>query len=344
MLTQTLYQHPLPDSFFRPNEDRAYLTALFQLEAERNEVILYTNESGFRLVGMFPHDSGEALFGFWETPNDLAINGQAFAQLRADAQVRGRTTLVGPINFNTFHAYRLRLTASPSWGQFDREPAQPVYYQTILETLGFSVRSRFASRMIHSEDIPFAYELKEQLLASLAQMPFDVIRLNPDTWREHESELFELVHQVFSANPAYRPISNEQFRLLYNEQYAQKLCPHTSVLFRDRATRQLVAMSFCHPNYAELNLPPNDPPVCTRDFERLGRKVLLVRSVGVHPAYRKMGLMSFLGAYGMVHFRERYADVIFCLMRLDNFSMHFSDRMAYEQADYGLFEKVIVSK
>ncbi|MCY7360002.1 MAG: hypothetical protein LH609_21630 [Rudanella sp.] len=339
------YQNALPGSFFAipssASEAPTYVSNLFRMESDRNEIVLYTDHRTIRLVGIFPHDSTEALFGFWETTDDLPLNRRAFAMLEADAQERGRVVVVGPLNFNTFHAYRLRLTDAPSWGRFDREPAKPAYYPALLKQLGFRVRSRFASRLIRSNAIPFAYDTKQQLLAGLSQLPFDIIPLNPDTWRQHEAELFALVHPIFGANPAYKPISDAQFRLLYNQQYAEKLCPHSSVLFRDRALGQLVAMSFCHPNYQLPGTEPDERPVFERDFPRLAKKVLLVRSVGVHPAYRKLGLMSFLGAYGMLHFRELYEEVIFCLMRADNFSLHFSNDMDYEEAEYGLFEKVL---
>ena len=167
-------------------------------------------------------------------------------------------------------------------------------------------------------------------------MPFDFVPLNAETWARYEPELFRLVDQIFGANPGYRSISFEQFRLLYNAKYAAGLCPQTSVLFRDRATGQLAALSLCHPNYAPLGLTA--PPVFDHDFPRLSTKTLLAKTVGVHPDFRGRGLMNFLGAYGMVHFRERYEQVIFCLMRADNASLHFTNALPFERARYAVFE------
>ena len=337
------FQATLPDYFFSmapdSEDDPAVVLPVFQMEAARNEIIVYTDQRTLRLVGIFPHDSTDAYFGFWETANDLALNQRAFSGLEADARQRGRTVVRGPMNFNTFHRYRLRLNGAPSWGRFDREPVNPVYYPVLLDQLGFWVSSRFESRLIRKETVPGVYRSKKQLLDELAQIPFDFIPLNSETWQRCEAELFELVHQVFSANPAYKPISKTQFQLLYNRQYSEKLCPHSSVLFRDKQSGRLAAMSFCHPNYQSLVLPAGDAPNFARDFSRLEKKVLLVRSVGVHPAFRNQGLMSCLGAYGMLGFRELYDDVIFCLMRADNFSLHFSDGLPFETAQYALFEK-----
>jgi hypothetical protein len=49
--------------------------------------------------------------------------------------------------------------------------------------------------------------------------------------------------------------------------------------------------------------------------------------------------MNYMGAYGMMSFRELYDQVIFCLMRSDNFSRHFTDGLPAEVAQYALFGK-----
>lgn len=312
------------------------------MEAGRNEIVIYTDQTSLRLVGIFPENSTEAYFGFWETANDLFLNQRAFSLLETDARQRGRTTLVGPMNFNTFHRYRLRLDEAPSWGRFDREPVNPAYYPVLLAQIGFRVRSQFESRLLRKETVPAVYQGKQQLLAALKTIPFEFISLNPETWQRYEDELFELVHQVFSANPAYKPIPKEQFLLLYNRRFSERLCPYSSVLFRDKRSGRLAAMSFCHPNYQSLTFPSGDAPNFVRDFPRLDRKILLVKSVGVHPAFRQRGLMSYVGAYGMLKFQALYDEVIFCLMRTDNFSLHFSDGFPFERARYALFEKQIL--
>ncbi|MFD2784512.1 hypothetical protein [Hymenobacter rubripertinctus] len=336
----TIADRVYADAAFRPQEKPAAVEQLFRAEAARNDLVLYTDHRHLRLVGIFPHDGSDAHFGYWETTDDLPLNEAAFGLLRAEARRRGRVRLMGPLNFNTFYAYRLRLGAPPSWGQFDQEPANPAYYPTLLQRLGLAPGLTFESRLIRADAVPAAYLNKADLLGALQQIPFDFIPLNPDTWRTHETELFALVDRIFSANPAYRSISRAQFEQLYNPSFAAKLCPHTSVLFRDRAAGQLVALSFCQPNYAPLRLDPT-PPDFERDYPRLPHKTMLAKTVGVHPDFRQQQLMSYLGAYGMLRFRELYDDAIFCLMRADNFSRHFTDGLPAETAHYALFEQVL---
>ena len=60
------YTGLLPDSFFsipakiykdlpfKPAEESAVVTKLFAMEAERNEIVIYTNHTNVRLAGIFP--------------------------------------------------------------------------------------------------------------------------------------------------------------------------------------------------------------------------------------------------------------------------------------------------
>jgi hypothetical protein len=344
------YAGLLPDSFFsipakiykdlpfKPAEESAVVTTLFAMEAERNEIVIYTNHTNVRLTGIFPVNEPVAYFGFWETVDDVALHRQAFALLEADARKRNKTTLVGPVNFNTYHNYRLRLGAVPGWNMFDREPVNPGYYPLLLQQSDFNAKATFESRLIRIKNIPDVYIDKAVLLNELSKIPFDFIPLNEGNWQLYEEQIFELVDAIFSENPLYKTISANQFKLLYNHTFSRKLCPYSSVIFRDQSSGVLAAISMCHPNYHSLS------PAATElnfkdDFERLDKKVLLAKTVGVHPDFRQQGLMNYMGAYGMLSFRDRYDEVIFCLMRSDNYSLHFTDSVAYEAAKYVLYEK-----
>lgn len=353
------YLGTLPPSFFAiadraragqpgvaPPEAPALLIRLFELEAPRHDIILYTDHQHLRLAGLFPHggDPTTAYFGFWEVTPDAPADLQAaaFARLAADAAQRGFTRVVGPLNFNTFHAYRLRLGAPPAWDWFDREPTNPPAYPALLEALGFRPALTFESRLIDTPAVPAVYAQKQPLLDALAGLPFEFLPLTPALWAAREAELFALIDAIFGQNPAYRAISPEQFRLQYPPTYAARLCPYASTVVRDPATGALVALSLCHPNYAPLRLPPDEAPDFQRHYPLLPHpRTLLIKTVGVHPAYRQQGLMSFLGAYGMVHFRAHYEQAIFCLMRADNPSLRFTAGLPHRAAHYALYEAAV---
>ncbi|HEX8460131.1 MAG TPA: hypothetical protein VF623_01820, partial [Segetibacter sp.] len=168
-IERILYSGVIPESFFTitskiyndlsfiPTEDASTVRSLFEFEAERNEIIIYTNHINCRLVGIFPCTENIAYFGFWETVNDTEICLEAFTLFEMDARYRNRSSIVGPLNFNTFHNYRLRVGPVASWNSFDKEPVNPVYYSTLLYQLGYAEKSIFESRLISKETVPGVY-------------------------------------------------------------------------------------------------------------------------------------------------------------------------------------------
>ncbi len=352
-IERIVFSDTLPDSFFRitpriyeelpftkrENENR--IKQLFLEETERNDIVIYTDHQNIRLVGIFPKRSDDSYFGFWETVDDQSLNTEAFTLLQNDALARRKKIIKGPLNFNTYQPYRLRLN-NPSWIKFDNEPVNPLYYSTLLETLNFEITASFESRHIKKSNIGNVYVTKDQLLKEVRHIPFEFIPLTPDNWKAYEHQLYELAHIIFSSNPAYIPVSFEQFSTLYNADFAAKLCPHSSVLFRDIVSGRLASMSFCQPNYERLNFPQDYHPTFENDFNKLETKTLLAKTVGVHPDFRQQGLMNYMGAYAMLSFQNFYDEVIFCLTREGNVSNNFAKDLEYERADYALFSKVLI--
>src|SRR5690606_17202726 len=121
----------LPDSFFAipakiysgleytPEETRKEIEDLFELKNKDHDIVIYTDHQNLRLVGIFPNEGSIAMFGYWETTKDSELNKKAFEHLEADAISRGKSQLTGPMHFNTFHRYRVRLGETPSWKMFD---------------------------------------------------------------------------------------------------------------------------------------------------------------------------------------------------------------------------------
>ena len=337
----------LPDSFFSL-PSRVYQAYPFAVEENPREVhrllaeeranydtVLYTDHRTVRLLGIFPKAGDTAYFAYWEA-TDPEASRLAFEAFEHEATERKMQRTRGPLTFNTFHRYRLRLQI-PLWTMFDREPVNPPEYVDWLEEQKYLPILHFESRMMRSAHMPQLYESKEQYLDTLTDLPFRYLPLTPATWTARTPEIFTLVDAIFSQNPGYRSISSAQFSQLYGPDFAQKLCPYSSVLLEDVVSNQLIGLSFCLPNYRSLSL--RSKPTFARDYSRLAHKTLLIKSVGIHPDFRRRGLMTYLGAYCMQTFTAHYEDAIFCLMRADNPSLRFTDDLPFEKCSYALFEK-----
>jgi hypothetical protein len=354
-IDRIIYKGTIPDSFFKipekiygeslikPTEDPETIKALFAIEAAQHDIILYTDHDHIRLVGIFPKDEPAAYFGFWESVADEELHAQAFGLLENDAREKGRNSLTGPINFSTFQANRLRVGESPSWGMFDKEPINPTYYPDLLSAIGFHEKLTYETRLITRKNLPALVADKQGLVKTIKQIPFDFIILTPENWKLYERSIFELMHIIFKENPFYKAISYEQFQLIYSHRFAEKLCPHSSVLIKDQASGQLAAICMCQPNYHAL-YPSTKDPDFARDFEKLDHKTLMAKTFGVRPDFRRQGLLNYMGAYGLISLIDGiYEDVLLCLMRSDNYSAHFSNNIPYESAKYALYEKALRS-
>src|SRR5688572_25101513 len=71
---------------FSLSENKEAIAALFVEESKRNQILMYTDHENLRLVGIFPEDSNQCFFGFWETTNDPDRNNDAFQLLLEDAR------------------------------------------------------------------------------------------------------------------------------------------------------------------------------------------------------------------------------------------------------------------
>ena len=307
-------------------------------QADEHDIICYWVPDSCRLVGIFPHQGNTCYFAHWEGLNHPEAHKYAFDQFEAEAKGRGFDQILGPYHFNTFGRYRLRLQ-TPVWTHFDREPANPEYYVQLLENQGYKAGMRYESRLVRTSDVPDYYIDKASLMASLDAVPYDFIPLTPEYWAAHEQEIYELILAVFGDNPGFQALPFEAYQKLYNPDFARRLCLHTSIVLRDQEKGELAAISLCHPNYKPLQLPPKEQPDYARHYALLEKRTLLAKSQGVHPNHRQQGLMSYLGAYGMLSFKQYYDECLFCLMREGNFSLQFTEGLSYASCEYALFEK-----
>ncbi|HCS21309.1 MAG TPA: hypothetical protein DIW47_12240 [Bacteroidetes bacterium] len=311
--------------------------ALFRLRESQEEVYLVYDEK-VRLAGIFPAQGEIAYFGFWDGVCDLSSHKKAFQFVSEEAAKRGYKTLLGPINFNTFHSYRIRLQTPQAWTSFPGEPHNPDYYADLLKDCGFTISGRFNSHYISSEEVEKLYTRQEHYLQSLEDIPFEKIPVNAAFWEARLPELFSLIQSIFSANPNYHQVTFEEFCLDYGKAYGRMICPHTSVVFKDKSSGEWAAISLCLPNYHELK-GVQGPYSFEEHYPLLTRKTFLAKTVGVHPKFRNRHLMRYLAAYGMLRFPQFYEDAIFCLMRDDNISNSFTARHQKEIVNYALFRR-----
>jgi hypothetical protein len=286
-----------------------------------------------------------AFFGYWESGPALAPNVRLFAELAEWARAQGATRLYGPINFTTFNAYRLRLDAFEH-GAFPGEPWNPPGYAGLLAELGFELRYRYLSTFANTAEVVAGVGPEYLRVKPRLESVVELSAMTPEFWMEHLDELYTFVDDVFGGNFAYTPVSRTAFIHQCGRPFAEKFCPRTSVLARDRRSGRVAGFFLVYPDYAPLLRQGAQAQRFTatryaEHFERLpAPRRALARTGGVHPDFRALGLFTAMGCELSLRAEGLYDELAAPLVREDNNSRQFALRHGRaRQHNYGLFQR-----
>lgn len=152
--------------------------------------------------------------GFFECVDDRptarALGEAALAWLRIQAP--GTQTVLAPMNFDTWHAYRLR-TSGFDQPTFAMEPYNPAYYPALLEALGFEPTAHFVTKTVTEPESLLA-RWQPYHAAAVAQ-GFAFRSINPAALADELSLIYRLSLAIFRENPFFVEISESEFGSLY---------------------------------------------------------------------------------------------------------------------------------
>lgn len=303
--------------------------------------------AGFFEPGKLINDELVAFFGFWEAQDDLEANRQAFLAVEGWAKGRGVKRLYGPINFTTYGANRVRLDTFEQ-GCFPGEPWNPTYYPRLMEQLGYSCGMRYMSFPVGIDYLlASSMSTYEMLKPKVEAAALTVETLSPEMWLENLGEIYGMIDQIFGANFAYTPISEEAFKGALGESFAAKMCPHSSVIARAHDGR-IAGFFLAVPDYAPLVNQGNTERIhagdfnFSRDYDSLPHpRSVLAKTVGVHPDFRRAGLSVYLGLEVTRRARPYYETVVGALIREDNPSAKFPTKHVSDIRNYAMFSKAL---
>ena len=158
------------------------------------------------------NDCPIGMLGFFESINSLpaaqrCLNG-AVDWLRG----RGCQLIVGPINGDTWHEYRLNVGP---WDDplFLSEPSNPDFYSALWSESGFRVRESYHSKIVSQIDtiLPVVQPSLDAAVASGYQ--FRMIDL--DRFDSELDTIYDLSIVSFANNFLYEPITRDEFKQLY---------------------------------------------------------------------------------------------------------------------------------
>ncbi len=204
-------------------------------------------------------DDGQLTLWFdgppWEGHAKVATVGKCkFASPEAGARLlataadrarsKGATALIGPMEGDTWHAYRL-ISVRGDQPPFLMEPTSAAHDQAAFVAAGFDTISSYFSASASLSGLP-------------GPQPQDTALFTLETWDGSDPDrLFTQVHALssaaFASNPFYKHIDLADFLAMYRP--VVPLLKAELILFARDSTGALVGFLFGIPNYAEGPAP-----------------------------------------------------------------------------------------
>lgn len=185
----------------------------------------------YGMIGFF-----EALAWYDEAVRELFQEGIAWLRQA------GARSIVGPMDGDTWHRYRLNV------GPFDEppfllEPYNPPYYVPMWTANGFVPLERYSSKRVDPQAVVTHLEDKRRaaLAAGYRLRPLDAKR-----FREELRTIYDLSRRIFARNFLYTEIPEEEFYQLYAG--ARGLIDPDLVLFARSPAGEDVGFLFAYPD------------------------------------------------------------------------------------------------
>jgi len=209
------------------------------------------------------------MVGLFEALNRPDAVRQLLAEAVGSLRRAGCARVIGPINGDTWHSYRLNL------GPFDHplfplEPCNPVYYPILWEQAGFSLLEGYYSK--HVPDISLLMPRYRRIHARVTAQGYRLRPLALDRFEDDLAIIYDLTCDTFRENYLYTAIPRAEFIELY------------------RGVKQLVA-----PELVQFVMDPDGVPAgfifCFPDAQG---NTMNVKTLGVVKQYRRAGLSAAL--------------------------------------------------
>lgn len=234
-------------------------------------------------------------------------------------QRRGCTVAVGPMNGNTWRAYRL-VTDCGTEPPFFMEPENPHFWPGVFEAAGFASLANYTSSMVRNLD-----REDPRFSRTLDRLTSHGIHIrNLENFEEDLRKIYEVSIVGFTRNFLYTPLSEAAFLAQYLPYREKILSPFVFLAEQDGKP---VGYLFAIPDYAEA-------------LRGLPIKTLVGKTLAILPGRMFAGLGVVL--VEMLHKRAKaagFAQVVHALQNETNQVRNLSDAFGEVIRKYTLFSR-----
>jgi GNAT superfamily N-acetyltransferase len=254
------------------------------------------------------------ILGFFESLDHPAAVDRLFAEAVGWLRGLGAGPIVGPMDGDTWHRYRLNVGPHEA-RPFLMEPYNPAHYADHWERNGFKVLERYYSKGV--DDVPGVLPRLEGKYREVVGAGYRLQRLHMERFESELERFYALSVEVFRNNFLYSDISLKRFLGLYSG--ARGLVDPELVRFAVAPDGSDAGFLFAFPDRfrAVASMKGSRNPVALVRFVALKRRADAVnlKSLGVVRAHRRSGLASALMYSGYRAALERgYRRVNLCLI------------------------------
>lgn len=260
--------------------------------------------------------------GFFECIDDVptaqALLGAVLAWVRENAPETHN--MLAPINFDTWHGYRLR-TAGFDQRTFFMEPYNPPYYPALFAALGFAPAMQYVSKTV--DDLQMLIDAWRPFYVQAIAQRYTFRSFDPANLDSEMSLVYRLSVPTFRDNFFFADLSESGFRALYAD-VARSVDPALLFFMLD-SSGEAVGFSFSVPDH-------RDPHTVN------------LKTFGVLPQVRGAGMGAALAFEAYRRFQSKgYRRVNHCLMRSGNRADGFDRGLAQVTREYVLYAKELIS-
>ncbi len=286
-----------------------------------------------------PEGKPYGMLGFFEALDDAAAVAALFETAIEWFRERGVATVIGPIDGDTWHSYRLN--AGPfEEAPFLMEPYNPPYYPELWRGNGFDVLETYLSQ--RASDLAAVVEAMEPKHRRALEAGYSIETLRFGRFDAELGRLYRLSLRVFAGNFLYTAISEESFLELYRQSRA--LVDAEMVFFARAPDGSDAGFLFAFPDRfrAVAAMQGKSHVLAKLKFLTLRDRTDTVnlKSLGVVPEHRKSGVGAALmyRAYEAA-LRKGYRHANLCLLRAGNPSGRLEAGRSQVFRRYELYER-----
>ena len=209
------------DPYYRSPSQAMIEASLFRADFEGRQTVWLASDGGrgvarvvARLSPTLTDDNGRpvGMLGFFEAMNNLDAVRSLFVAAVAWLRAHQAGLIVGPMDGDTWHHYRLNL------GPFDMppfplEPYNPPFYAALWEAAGFVPLEEYHSKFVR--DPAAAAEALEPFQQRVLRQGGELRRLDRKRFTEELRLIYELSLRIFAGNFLYSAIPWPEFQQMY---------------------------------------------------------------------------------------------------------------------------------